>query len=846
MDLVDRKGIKSIVLTLLLGFNASLFAECEVSYDVNGTGTLSLPCVDLLNADTRTVVSAELQLVDAQNLLFELQSYSALATLPSVTGAIFDTPTTILSIPLLKVISGSTSQDYSITMALNQSGLFHVSEAIPVLATANNIPIVSDISLAADSDLPYQEINLIATDSDGDTLVYELLSSGSGSGYTLAYINPLVAKIYVTLDAGFTGNVALSYRASDGTNFSNPGAISISVGASSEAHGTGLNDVDAQTYSQYSTSYLDSGLLGAPGAPPTLPSAIDLSAGFPVPGNQGQQNSCVGWATAYALKSYQEQAENQWSLNTIDHLFSPSFIYNQINRGKDVGSLPSEALDLIVNSGAATLNTMGYSDADYLSQPSAAAISEAANYKGKSWNVPRSINDMKAALANSLPVVIGIDIFASFNQVSGQDAVYNSASGQPLGGHAVTVVGYDDNKYGGAFKVINSYGQSWGDNGYFWLPYSFAISTPAGQSRPLMSVAFVLKDADNANSTTTPTGPTTITEPPPTGNLVNFEIQNWNLSYDGRPGGAGSLQYKVVNTGAGTAPSGSYIALVLSKDSEMTSNDSLVVYEQIPFDLTTGEFVFRDDSNAISFNLPSQLESGTYYAALWVDVLNQFKESNENDNISLSSNTLFIANNFADLEVGSWYAYWDAFGFGTLTYQINNVGGGQAASGWDLNLVLSSDATIGNGDEVSLFTEYASQPLDPGGFFYRDQTNFATFNLNTLANGFSVPSGVYYMALWVNANNAVSESVTNNNFSMGGNLIGINSNRSTQHSGSSYNGRVLPTQVVRQRVEVVENNGRRSLRLLDRVKEVKPLPKQVRAANQRIFPLTNGKAMPVR
>jgi hypothetical protein len=159
---------------------------------------------------------------------------------------------------------------------------------------------------------------------------------------------------------------------------------------------------------------------------------------------------------------------------------------------------------------------------------------------------------------------------------------------------------------------------------------------------------------------------------------------------------------------------------------------------------------------------------------------------------------------------------------------------------------LSSDATIGNGDEVALFTEYASQPLDPGGFFYRDQTNYATFNLNTQANGFAVPSGVYYMALWVNAFNGISESVTNNNFSMGSDLIGINNNRSTQHSGRAYNGRVLPKQVVRQRVEVVENNGRRSLRLLDRVKEVKPLPKQIRAANQRVFPLTNGKAMPAK
>jgi hypothetical protein len=34
------------------------------------------------------------------------------------------------------------------------------------------------------------------------------------------------------------------------------------------------------------------------------------------------------------------------------------------------------------------------------------------------------------------------------------------------------VVGYDDNLYGGAFEVLNSWGTSWGNNGYVWIKYS--------------------------------------------------------------------------------------------------------------------------------------------------------------------------------------------------------------------------------------------------------------------------------------------------------------------------------------------------------------------------------------
>jgi hypothetical protein len=42
------------------------------------------------------------------------------------------------------------------------------------------------------------------------------------------------------------------------------------------------------------------------------------------------------------------------------------------------------------------------------------------------------------------------------------------------GGHAVTAVGYSDLKQ--AFKIKNSWGTSWKDGGYFWMPYSFITS----------------------------------------------------------------------------------------------------------------------------------------------------------------------------------------------------------------------------------------------------------------------------------------------------------------------------------------------------------------------------------
>jgi C1A family cysteine protease len=48
---------------------------------------------------------------------------------------------------------------------------------------------------------------------------------------------------------------------------------------------------------------------------------------------------------------------------------------------------------------------------------------------------------------------------------------YPAAGEQLLGGHAVAVVGYNDNLNGGRFICRNSWGTGWGDRGYFYMPY---------------------------------------------------------------------------------------------------------------------------------------------------------------------------------------------------------------------------------------------------------------------------------------------------------------------------------------------------------------------------------------
>jgi C1A family cysteine protease len=40
-------------------------------------------------------------------------------------------------------------------------------------------------------------------------------------------------------------------------------------------------------------------------------------------------------------------------------------------------------------------------------------------------------------------------------------------------GHMMLIIGYDDGKAnGGAFRILNSWGKEWGDNGKLWIKYN--------------------------------------------------------------------------------------------------------------------------------------------------------------------------------------------------------------------------------------------------------------------------------------------------------------------------------------------------------------------------------------
>jgi hypothetical protein len=213
-----------------------------------------------------------------------------------------------------------------------------------------------------------------------------------------------------------------------------------------------------------------------------LPNQYDLKQYCPGIKSQGRQGTCVGWATAYYGRTIMRAIEKGYTRTSsiTDIAFSPTYVYEQIKNSSGClqGTVLIEALDLIQDQGVPMLKdcpyVCGYSITDDMRRK--AAGFKIAGYKAlftfeASDNT--KINTIKKAIAEKRPVVIGMVSPESFQYATDrwEPAPGDDPNNFNVGGHAMAVVGYDNDKYGGAMLLINSWGDDWGNNGYTWISY---------------------------------------------------------------------------------------------------------------------------------------------------------------------------------------------------------------------------------------------------------------------------------------------------------------------------------------------------------------------------------------
>lgn len=214
----------------------------------------------------------------------------------------------------------------------------------------------------------------------------------------------------------------------------------------------------------------------------TLPHAVDLRPGMPAVYDQGDLGSCTGNAIAAAFQFDQMKEHiTSWTPSRLFIYYNERLIEGDVS--EDAGAQIRDGIKAIAGYGVCEETLWPYNVSQFAVKPSAAAYAEARLNTAVTYaRVEQNLNDMKHTLASGYPIVIGITVFESFesDEVAATGIVpMPTANEQDLGGHAVLVVGYSDERH--QWIVRNSWGESWGDKGYFYMPYEYLTNDQLAQ-----------------------------------------------------------------------------------------------------------------------------------------------------------------------------------------------------------------------------------------------------------------------------------------------------------------------------------------------------------------------------
>jgi hypothetical protein len=252
-----------------------------------------------------------------------------------------------------------------------------------------------------------------------------------------------------------------------------------------------------------------------------------LSKYFPPISDQGRYGSCVAQSKGYYMSSYYFAKANDLDISSGDpkSTCNPLFLYWAGNYGKDEGMIPPMVNDIVSAHGCSSYEF--YSTNRLFETPSYSAFNSGLErrlnlsyFNGSSIDYS-VINVMRKYLqtGNIASAAIYVDNnFIKLAPASFDNGVYYKlTASEGFGAHAVTLVGYDDqrtyrNANGsvsyGAFLFANSWGSKWGVSGtldlekdsnsvksagYFWIGYDSLVNNDV----KVMGISYYSNDLFN-------------------------------------------------------------------------------------------------------------------------------------------------------------------------------------------------------------------------------------------------------------------------------------------------------------------------------------------------------------
>lgn len=205
----------------------------------------------------------------------------------------------------------------------------------------------------------------------------------------------------------------------------------------------------------------------------TVLAKADLTSQMPAVYDQGQLGSCTANAASACIQF-------------LDDSIKPSRLFIYYNERvldgdprQDGGSSLSSAIYVLKQQGVCSETTWAYIEDNVFVRPNKTSYAEAIKDQLLSDFSIQTLEEMKQCLSAGFPFMFGFSVFQAFES---EEMAANPIMTMPaedeesIGGHAVTAVGFDNETQ--MFKIRNSWGPDWGDNGYFFMPFSF-ITNPA-------------------------------------------------------------------------------------------------------------------------------------------------------------------------------------------------------------------------------------------------------------------------------------------------------------------------------------------------------------------------------
>lgn len=224
----------------------------------------------------------------------------------------------------------------------------------------------------------------------------------------------------------------------------------------------------------------------------SLPASVDLRQYCSPIENQGQLGSCTANAAAGLVEYFERRAHGGFI--DASRLFIYKATRDLLHWTGDTGAYLRSTMGALALFGVPPEEYWPYDITKFEIEPSSFLYSFAGNYKAIKYfrldptGTPPAtlLTRIKANLAKGLPPVYGFTVYNSISQAATTGKIpYPAQTDRVIGGHANLIVGYDDHMTitntnngattTGALITRNSWGTSWGDHGYGYLPYEYVI-----------------------------------------------------------------------------------------------------------------------------------------------------------------------------------------------------------------------------------------------------------------------------------------------------------------------------------------------------------------------------------